>query len=53
MWWSAGRGSLNQEVKWRPLYGGAEGGESLIEEVKWRPLSAGAHGGEVNYELKK
>ena len=31
-------GSLNQEVKWRPVYGGAEGGESLIEEVKRRPL---------------
>ena len=31
-------GSLNLEVKWRPLYGGAEGGESLIEEVKRSPL---------------
>ena len=47
------RESLNQEVKWKPLYGGAEGGESLIEEVKRKPLYAGAQGGEVNCELKK
>ena len=31
-------GSLNQEVKWKPLYGGAEGGASSIKEVNWRPL---------------
>ena len=31
-------GNLNKEVKWRPLYGGAEGGASLSKEVKRRPL---------------
>ena len=41
-------GSLNQEVKRKPLYGGAEGDESLIEEVKRRPLYGGAHGGDGN-----
>ena len=38
VWWSAGGGSVNEEVKWKPLYGGAEGGTSLIKEVKWRPM---------------
>ena len=33
-----GRESSNEEVKWRPLYGGAEGGASFIKEVKRRPL---------------
>ena len=45
VWWSRRGESLIEEVKWRPLYGGAEGGESLIEEVKRRPLYAGAHNG--------
>ena len=40
-----GGGSVNKEVKWRPLRGGAEGGENLIAEVKRRPLYAGSHGG--------
>ena len=27
-WWSAGEGgSLYKEASWRPLYGGAQGGE--------------------------
>ena len=31
-------GSLNKEAKWKPLFGGAEGGASFIEEGKWKPL---------------
>ena len=27
VWWSAGSGSLNEEVDWRPLHGGAQGGK--------------------------
>ena len=34
-------GSLNKEVKGRPLYGGEEEGGSLIKEVKRRPLYGG------------
>ena len=33
-WWSAGEGSENKEVKWRPLYGGAEGDESLLKKTE-------------------
>ena len=36
------RESVNKEVKWRPLYGGAQGGKSVNKEVKWRPLYGGA-----------
>ena len=25
--WNAGGGSLNKEVKWRPWFGGTQGGE--------------------------
>ena len=27
VWWNAGGGSLSNEVEWRPLYGGTQGGE--------------------------
>jgi len=30
--WNAGRGSLNKEVEWRPLYGGTQGGEVEIKK---------------------
>ena len=33
-----GRESLNEEAKWRPFYGGAEGGASFTKEVKRRAL---------------
>ena len=26
VWWNIGDESANKEVKWRPLYGGAQGG---------------------------
>ena len=31
-------GNLNEEVKWRTLYGGVQWGESLNREAEWRPL---------------
>ena len=40
-----GRESLNEEVKWRTLYGGAQWNESLNKEAEWRPLYGGAEGG--------
>ena len=44
VWWSAGgEESVHKEVKWRPLYGGAEGGGEVNKEVKRRPWYAGAH----------
>ena len=39
-----GRESLNEEVKWRTLYGGAQWNESLNKEAEWRPLFGGAQG---------
>ena len=42
-----GRENLNNEVKWRPLCGGAEGDESLIEEVKRRHCWWSARGRKV------
>ena len=36
VWWSAGGESFNKEVKWRPLYGGAQVGK-VNKEVEWRP----------------
>ena len=44
--WSARGGSLNIEVIWKPLYGGAKEDESFIEEVKTETLVyGGAQGG--------
>ena len=54
VWWSAGGGSSNKEASWRPLSGGAQGGESLNKdnkEEKWRALSGGAQvRGKLNKE---
>ena len=41
------RGGLNKEVKWRPSFGGAHGGESSNKEAPWRALFCGAQGGKV------
>ena len=37
---------LNKEVKWKRLYGGADGGESVNREVMVTIVFGGAQGGE-------
>ena len=48
-----GRKSLNEEVKWRALYGGAQWGESVNKEAEWRPMYGGAEGGASFFEEVK
>ena len=40
-------GSLNKEVKWRPLFGGARGGGKFNKKASWRPCMVDRRGPKV------